>query len=201
VCSSDLSTFCAGDDLLELEHQSPNESEANEFVGRLQNITRLMMLGPKTVVCAVRGWAIGGGGAWPLNADMTVWSDDARMRFPEAQHGLFASGGATWLLQQFCGPQRAQEILLGGESLDANQLIKDGIVKKTVPVEALERETSDTVQRLLSLPAEALPRYKAARARTIEGPLLQALEVEEKTMVEATLKLIASGVLPKVKSA
>ena len=98
--------FCSGDDLVELASNPPQREGLEVAIDRLQTITRLIMFGPKTVVCAVRGWAIGGGASWPLNADIAIWSETAGIRFPEGLHGLFPSGGATILLERFC-PCRA----------------------------------------------------------------------------------------------
>lgn len=183
------SSFCSGDDLVELAAEPPTASAARAAIDLLQDITRHMMLGDKTVVCSVRGWAIGGGASWPLNADLAVWSEDARLRFPEAGHALFPSGGATWLLGQYCGPHRAAEILLSGETLDARQLLAERILHRAVPKELLEAETTARVEHLLSLARGTLVRYKRARAQIIEAPLEKALETERGMLVQAVAAL------------
>lgn len=189
------SSFCSGDDLVELVEEPPNTATAQMFVGHLQNISRQIMLGPKTVVSVVHGWAIGGGAAWPLNADLAVWTDDARLRFPEAGHGLFPSGGATWLLPQFCGPHRAQEICLTGEVLARDDIEAAGIARDFVDADELDARVDALLQRLLSLPRGSLSRYKKARADAIRGQLEQALSLETRMMIQAMEALVANGAL------
>ena len=115
--------FCAGDDLDELgegtdqaatEPQSPEELQQvlDETIERLQNLSRLMMFGSKTVVCIVHGWAVGGGAAWPFNADHAIWGEQARIKLPEAIHGLYPSGGITALLPMYTSPHKAHDLLL-----------------------------------------------------------------------------------------
>ena len=193
------SAFCAGDDLVELAESPVSRAETEAGIGTLQRITERIMLGSKPVVCAVNGWAIGGGATWPLNADIAVWSREAKIRFPEAGHGLFPSGGATWLLEQFCGPHRAMEILLHGETLDGAQLIDDRIAKHLVAPETLLDEAHQSIKRLLNLPGDTLKRYKSARQASFKVPLERALEAERQRMIEAVLALTESGLYPEIK--
>lgn len=195
------SAFCAGDDLVELAETPPSAEDAEAGVAILQQVTRRIMLGSKTVICLVNGWAVGGGASWPLNADLTLWSEEARLRFPEGRHGLFPSGGVTWLLSQYCGPQRAMEILLGGEKLGADQLVADRIATKTEKPDLLRANGEQLALRLLSLPGETLERYKRARAATLKAPLERALKAEQAEMIDAVRVLVETGDYPEIKRA
>ena len=179
------SDFCAGEDLNELSKSPPDTETALKVVNAIQNVTRQIMLTHKLVVCVVRGWAIGAGGAWPLNADFTVWSEDSRMRFPEARHGLYASGGATWLLEQACGSFRARELLWLGENISGEQLVNDRIASSLVPAQKLEAAVDALLDKLLSMPRGSLARYKTARARFVRTALEAALKSETEQMLSA----------------
>ncbi len=177
--------FCAGEDLRELSEAPPEPAEAVAIVERFQNVTRQIMLGRKPVVCVTQGWAIGAGGAWPLNADFTLWSETSRMRFPEAGHGLYASGGVTWLLEEACGPARAREIVWTGEDVNADALVHDRIAPRLTPANEIDTALDRLFEQLLSLPVASLTRYKTAQADRIRNRLEAALESEKVQMLDA----------------
>ena len=66
--------FCVGDDLKEFEQQSASSVAAAEMCDQIQQITRDIMFGPKLVIGAVHGFAVGGGFEWMLNCDMPTRS-------------------------------------------------------------------------------------------------------------------------------
>lgn len=183
--------FCAGDDLTELAQASYDTAQAQDFIGRLQNITRALMLGRQTVVCAVQGYVVGGGVAWPLNADFTVFADDAVLFTPEASHGLFASGGATLLLPRRCGQEMANRILHFGERVDAPTLQRIGVAGEVVGAAALDQRAMQIAAQLCALPPESIARLKATQAELIRDDLEKALAIEAKFCVEASLDATA----------
>ncbi len=86
------------------------------------------MFGPKLVIGAVHGYAVGGGLEWLLNCDLVVAADDLVAFFPEMQLGHFVTGGVTHLLPQAVGHQRAMELFVLGERQDAQALHRLGLV-------------------------------------------------------------------------
>lgn len=177
--------FCAGDDLLEFADLAPTPETVAAFVDRLQDVTRRIMLGPKPLVCAAQGYIVGGGAAWPLNADFTIVADDATLFCPEAKYGLFPTGGATILLAERCGPAVANDVLWLGKRLDATALQAHGIVSHVVPRDRLGEEALALAARLRALPATSRMRYKQARIEAIVRPLERALALEAQYCKEA----------------
>jgi enoyl-CoA hydratase/carnithine racemase len=177
--------FCAGDDLEEFGDQPPTPDVIEPFVARLQDVTRRMMLGSKPVICAAQGFIVGGGAAWPLNADFTIVADDATLFCPEAKYGLFPSGGATFLLSERCGPAIANEVLWLGKRLDATALLTHRIVSRVAPRDRLADEARALAAELLALPAASRRRYKQARIESIERALERALALEAQFCREA----------------
>lgn len=185
--------FCAGEDLGEVSGGMLDDEMASRIVGMYQDVTRRIMLSSKAVVCAVQGWAIGAGAAWPLNADFTVWAENARLRFPEARHGLYVSGGASGLLERRCGPEKARELLWLGRVSEGPQLISDRIAQSLTPLGNLGPATRAVADILLSLPRDSLRRYKANAARMIEDDLERHLRSEAEQMLAAGRAMMASG--------
>ena len=80
--------FCAGDDRHEHVHPA-NEAEARDLVEAIQRATEEIIFGPKLVVGAINGWAVGGGFEWAINCDFPIWAESARGFFPEVSLNIF----------------------------------------------------------------------------------------------------------------
>lgn len=177
--------FCAGDDLDEFAQLSSSAPLVEEFVTTLQDITRIMMLGEKPVVCAVQGAAVGGGAAWPLNADLTFWSDEAVLYCPEARYGMFVSGGMSMLLAERCGSERARAITWLAERVSGRRLVEDRIATAIVDRKIVDAEARRAIEKLLALPPESLRRYKRIQGAAMCEALEAALDREAAAMIEA----------------
>ena len=155
-------SFCAGDDLHDAASHTAGPEAHRAFVDRLQDVTRLTMDGARPVVVGVRGWAVGGGLEWVLNADLVVAGVSAKGFFPEMSLGLFPTGAVTAILPRVVGDFKARELLLLGERIDA-QMLKDwGIAYQVVPDEAVLDASIGLAQRLAALPERSVRDLKAA---------------------------------------
>lgn len=170
--------FCSGEDIIDLAENELSTDEMRLWSRRLQDITRLMMFSDFHVVALAQGWVLGGGAAWPLNADLALWADNAKMFLPEASYGLFVSGAMSFLLAERCGPERARALMLTGERATIETLLHDRIADRTVALVDLEREGRATVDLLLALPPRSLIAYKRARIDQIRDQVERALDFE-----------------------
>jgi enoyl-CoA hydratase len=87
---------------------------------------------PKPIVAAVNGTAVAGGFELVLACDLAVVATHARFGLPEVKRGLVAAGGGTNL------PRRiplalALELGLTGETIEAEQALRLGLVNRVVP--------------------------------------------------------------------
>ena len=167
--------FCAGDDLQEFGEQSQSAQSVAQICADIQRITRDLMFGPKLVVGAVHGYAVGGGFEWLLNCDLVVAAEDLVCFFPEMQLGHFVTGGVTHLLPQALGHQRAMELIVLGERLDAQRLLSLGLVNRVVPREAvletalaLANQVAERSSRATGLLKKALTGQQAALEAALE---------------------------------
>jgi enoyl-CoA hydratase/carnithine racemase len=177
--------FCAGDDLAELAAHDPDSALAEDFVARLQDISRKLMFGDKPVVCAAQGYIVGGGVAWPLNADFSVLADDAILFCPEASWGIFPSGGVTALLPACCGPVRANEIIWRGLKVQAEELVASGIVGQHVPQEELAISARALANKIADLPTTSRRRMKALRLTQWQDRIETAMAIESRYCIES----------------
>ncbi|MGH7005778.1 MAG: enoyl-CoA hydratase/isomerase family protein, partial [Alphaproteobacteria bacterium] len=155
--------FTAGDDLDDQQAISAAGMGAiKRQVEVLQRISEHMLFGAKPVVGAVQGWAVGGGFAWTLNCDFTLWAEGAVGFLPEIAYGLFVSGGASWLLPRLAGPMVARELLYRGRRMTAADLAAAGIASRVVAQDRLAPESMALAQELATLPPDAVARAKRA---------------------------------------
>lgn len=150
--------FCAGDDLKEFAEQAESPAAIAEHCERIQTITRDIMFGPKLVVGAVHGYAVGGGFEWVLNCDLVVAADTLVCFFPEMALGHFVTGAVTHLLPQALGHQRTMELIVLGERQSAEDLAALGLVNRVLP-------EADMLPAAMALAAEVATRSSGATAR------------------------------------
>ena len=174
--------FCAGDDLKAFDDQSATPASMAQMCEDVQRITRTLMGGPKLVVGAVHGYAVGAGFEWLLNCDLVVAADDLVAFLPEMQLGHFVTGGITHLLPLAVGHQRAMELIVLGERLSATQLHALGLVNRVVPAGqalpaalALARTVAERAPHATALLKKALIGQSAALAAALEMERQSAL--------------------------
>jgi enoyl-CoA hydratase/carnithine racemase len=178
--------FCAGDDRREHVHPA-DEAEARDLVGAIQRATEAIVFGPKPVVGAINGWAVGGGFEWAINCDFPIWASGAKGFFPEVSLNLFVTGGVTSLLPALVGMVKAREMLFLGERYDAATLGELGLAWRVVPDDDLMAAAHDVATRLAALPPLAVGAMKRVLNRTASTDLVAALRLETEATVAGFL--------------
>ena len=100
------------------------------------------------VVCALKGWVIGGSFERSLVADIRVCAEGTRFMLPEVKHGVITDTGGMARLFQMCGHGVAMDLILTGRVMEADEALRHGVVSRVVPAAALEdtaREIAETV--------------------------------------------------------
>jgi enoyl-CoA hydratase/carnithine racemase len=179
--------FCAGDDLTEFDSQARGEAEARAYLERIQDVTRLMVLGDKIVLGAVHGWAVGGGFEWLLDCDLVVMAEGTRCFFPEAQLGLFVTGGASHLLPRLVGLSKAKELVLLGEKIDARQALALGLANWVVTEDERMTKAREIAERLAALPARPRRQVKSLFRQAPQLALEQVLTLETDACLDGFL--------------
>lgn len=105
---------------------------------------------PRTKPCiaAVNGAALGGGCEIVLSCDLSVASEHARFGLPEVTRGLFAASGGVLRLPRLIPRARALELLLTGDTIDAQTAYDLGLLNKVVPHGELLETARDLALRI-----------------------------------------------------
>ena len=178
--------FCAGDDRHEHVHPE-TEEEARDLVLAIQRATHAIALGPKPVVGAINGWAVGGGFEWAINCDFPIWAEGAKGFFPEVSLNLFVTGGVTALLPALVGLNKAREMLFFGDRYDARELGEIGLAWKVVEDARLMGCATETAQRLADLPTLSVRALKRVLNSAALPDLHRALQLETDATVAGFL--------------
>src|SRR5580692_3641667 len=118
--------FVAGADIGELA--KVDAIEAERLSRRGQDIFRTLETLRKPSVAALNGYALGGGLELAMCCTIRIASHNAKLGQPEVKLGIVPGYGATQRLPRLIGRGRALELLLSGDSIDAVEAHRIGLV-------------------------------------------------------------------------
>lgn len=145
--------FCAGTDLssdvpqsfnTELRYMKSKDSTTDTFSQWL--FTSI----PKPIICAINGPAVGAGSEYPLQCDIRIAAQSAKWGEVFVRRGLIPDTGAgTYLLPHIVGISKACELCFSGEVIDANEMLRIGLVHQVVPDDQLMSTAMELAQKFL----------------------------------------------------
>ena len=111
-------------------------------------------------VASVRGDAMGGGLGIACACDVVIAAESVRFGLPEPLFGLIP-GLVLPLIRARIGGPALRRLALGGESIDAQEALRLGLVDEVVSPDALEGRVSVWVRRLARAEPRAVARLKS----------------------------------------
>jgi len=123
--------FIAGADISELAHVSAVEAEQSSSFG--QAVLNLVENLGKPVIAAINGFALGGGCEAAMACTIRIAAESAKFGQPEVKLGLLPGGGGTQRLPRLVGKGRALQLILSGETINASEAYRIGLVNEVVP--------------------------------------------------------------------
>ncbi len=181
VLKGDGRGFCAGGDVHEiigdlLKRDAHAHLEFTRMTGAVVAGLREM---PQPVIAQVHGMAAGAGSVIALAADLRVLAMTAKFAFLFTKVGLSGGDmGAGWLLPRVVGLGRASELLLFGDTVDAQECLRLGLANRVVPDEQLDSEVAKLARRLADGPAWAHAMTKRMLQRELDMDFASAMEGE-----------------------
>ena len=167
--------FVAGADIAELKQKTP--MEAHGLSRRGGAIFRHIEKLGKPVIAAVNGYALGGGCELAMACHVRIASEHAKFGQPEVKLGLIPGYGGTQRLPRLVGTGRALQLLLTGDTIDAAEAFRIGLVNAVVPAAQLLDAARAMLRQMLANGPLALARcidvvHRGARhsARRGVGP-------------------------------
>ena len=117
-------TFIAGADIAEFG-KPPRGATLPELQGVLEG-------GPKPIIAAIHGTALGGGFEIALMCHYRVAVPSAKFGLPEIKLGLIPGAGGTQRLPRLTGVEKALDIILSGAPFSAQEALQWGVVDALV---------------------------------------------------------------------
>src|SRR5918999_4225496 len=134
-----------------------NGDELYQFTRMTCNVVKNMRKLKKPIIAAVNGIAAGAGAMLMLASDLRIFSEEGRAAFLFVKVGLSgADMGALYLLPRIVGLGKATELIFFGDTIDAKEAHRIGLVNRVVPGDNLMDEAYRWADRLKNGPLHAL---------------------------------------------
>jgi enoyl-CoA hydratase len=172
-------SFVAGADIGELAVQTPVKGKEFSLYG--QSVFHLLETMGKPSICAINGFALGGGCELALSCTIRIASKTAKLGQPEVKLGILPGYGGTQRLARLCGKGVAHELCLTGEMIAAEEALRIGLVNHIHEPAELLAAAELMAKKIMANAPLAVKYAMEAIERGVEAPL------EEGLFLEATL--------------
>ena len=174
--------FVAGADISQFP--TLTESEARDFALHGQTVFRRFETSPKPVIAAVNGFALGGGCELALACHVRIASEAAKFGQPEVKLGIIPGYGGTQRLPRLVGKGRALQLILTGETIDAQEAFRIGLVNAVVPGAELIPTARKMLGQMLANGPAALALAIATIDSGLDLPLDEAIALEAENFAQ-----------------
>jgi len=182
--------FCSGLDLEDVGAPPdieglPMSRIAIRAMEAMANLVPAMRRMPQPVIAAVNGPAYGGGLCLCLGADIRLAGASAAFNATGINNGLSGTElGVSWLLPRQVGASRANEIVLSGRVVDAEEAERIGLVSRAVPDERLLTEALELAARIGEYSTHGVAMTKRVMWASLEcGSLEAAIDLENRNQL------------------
>lgn len=123
--------FVAGADIADMAKQTPAEARAMSLFAR--DIFMKLEKMQQVTIAAIDGFTFGGGCELSMCCDIRIASEKSKFGQPETGLGIIPGFGGTQRLARLVGMGRAKELIFTGDTIDAQEAYRIGLVNKVVP--------------------------------------------------------------------
>ena len=131
------------------------------------------------VIAAINGTAMGGGCELALACDFRYMARGGQIGLPEVRVGILPGAGGTQRMTRLLGVAKAMELMLLGNTLDADTAERVGLVHRAVNPECLMEDTLSLAAELGKRPSLSIALIKQCILQGSEMPLEEALQFEQ----------------------
>lgn len=148
--------------LLDPDDQTYGKGTLVATVVRIRNMN-------KPVIAAINGAVVGAALGIALACDIIIASDKARFSMVFVKRGIGPDSGSSFTLPRIVGLPRACELTLTGDTIDAAEADRIGLVSRVVPHDDLMKTARELAERIAKNPPLAVGMAKTALHRGMAG--------------------------------
>jgi enoyl-CoA hydratase len=168
--------FVAGADINELAQQTPVNGKEFSLFG--QSVFHLLETIGKPSICAINGFALGGGCELALCCSIRLASKTAKLGQPEVKLGILPGYGGSQRMARLCGKGVAHELCLTGEMITAEEAQRIGLVNRIYEPAELLPAAEAMAKKIIEKAPLAVKYCMEAIERGVEMPLQEGLFLE-----------------------
>jgi enoyl-CoA hydratase len=166
-------SFCAG-----TEAEEADASEGRSAFVELFSVAAIIGAIDRPVIASINGAAIGQGLELALACDLRVCSQTASFGMPQVTFGEIPWDGGTQRLSRLVGRGKALELILLGDTIDAHEALRIGLVHKVTPPGELSGVVQLMANKIAHRSPIALVYAKEAVYKGLDLTLDQGLRLE-----------------------
>jgi 2-(1,2-epoxy-1,2-dihydrophenyl)acetyl-CoA isomerase len=174
--------FCSGGDVKSMNERDQGRAQAAALTEKFAPVRDRVVLAirdcPKPVIAAINGACAGAGVGLALACDMRLASNTAKFSLAFVKRGLHPDWAVTYFLPRAIGTAKACELIFTGDTFDAAEAARLGLVSTLTAPEELMNEANKLAKKIADGPAIAIRLAKRSIYHNLEVDLRAALEFE-----------------------
>lgn len=168
--------FMAGADIKEYAQQTQEQFEAFQATGH--SLYAGIEGNAKPIIAAINGYAFGGGFEIALACDMIVAVEGAKMGLPEILLNLIPGGGGTLRLSKKIGVNLANEMIMTGRTMLAEEMHRHGPVNYLYPKDSFIKKVTEFATSFTNKEPDRLQAIKKLTQLSAGGVSMDAQSIE-----------------------
>ncbi|MBW2039173.1 MAG: enoyl-CoA hydratase/isomerase family protein [Deltaproteobacteria bacterium] len=161
--------------------------KVDEMIEVFHRIFRIMVTLDLPTLAVVNGFALGGGCEVAIFCDMVIASEKSQFGQPEVKVGVYPSMVVAWL-HRLIGWKKALEIILTGDTINAQEAERIGLINLAVPEENFAEEVEKFINRLTDKSPVVLKWAKKAVLAGLDVDFERALQNSEIIYKQALMR-------------
>ena len=163
--------FCTGIDLKQLQAGGIPQ----DYFEKWDRALRVLEQSEKILICAMHGYALGGGLQLALACDIRIATEDCQLGLPAIKEGIIPGLG-TFRLPRYIGLGRAKWMVLSGKNIDGACGYEFGMVDHLVKPESFDGCIADLVNEYSRVCSQGTLQSKVLMNMTFDVPHGQFFE-------------------------
>ncbi len=194
--------FCSGVDLGSISNANPDLTpleRKSQLHDEVHRVARAVADLDKPIIAAINGVAVGAGLDMALMCDLRIMSTSARVLEGYVKVGLTPGDGGAYYLPRIVGTAKALELLLTGDSVDAAEAHRIGLVNRIAEPAEFAGATEQFARSIAQHAPVTVRMIKRLTYQSVDADLRTALELASSHFAVASATEDAAEALAAMK--